>query len=450
MEKNDIVRLAITGYNSDGIGVGRDAGGMVVFVPGAAAGDECDVRIVKVLSNYAFAKIETLLSPSPARADNDCPSFPACGGCAFRHISYEEELKWKKETVASALTRIGGVDAGDVDLIPAAETRGYRNKAVYPIKSEGGRIAYGFYRAGSHRLVPAGDCRIQPPVIDGAAKAFCSYMESEDLAPYGEESGKGDVRGLLVRAAEKTGELMLCPIFASKRNLRPKRMAEALPRLCPGVTSLFYNLNAGKNNSVLGGETIHIWGKPRLTERLCGLELGMSPESFFQVNTRQCEALYGKVLEFAGCAGDLKKMRVMDLFCGVGSIALFMARHCAGVAGIETIAAAVENARQNAESNGIKARFEIGDANRPFDVLPDFSPDLIIADPPRKGLDGTLIRSVAEGPCGHFIYVSCDPATLARDVRLFGEVGFSPVKIAAVDMFPRTAHVECVVLLNRK
>lgn len=300
MQKNDMITLTIHSYQQDGFGVGRSEEGRVVFVPNAAVGETWEVRIVKVMRKLAYGKAERLITPSPERIENDCPSFPACGGCAFRHISYESELAYKKSVVENALLRIGGIEPGSFPLLGAPTTKSYRNKAVFPLGVQKGEIVYGFYRTGSHKLVPASACKIQPKEASRAADAVCIYMEENGLVPYNEETKAGHVRYVMVRMAEMTGEVLICLITACKTLPATAKLAELLQKAVPGFVSLYQSVNADPGNRILGKQTKLLWGKPRITDRLDGLSLSFGPEAFYQVNRRQCEALYAKVLEFAG------------------------------------------------------------------------------------------------------------------------------------------------------
>ncbi len=451
MRKNDIITLTIHSYQQDGFGVGRSEEGLVVFVPNTAVGETWEVRIVKVLSKLAYGKAERLITASPDRIENDCPSFPACGGCAFRHISYESELAYKKSVVENALLRIGGIAPGPFPIYGAPTTYAYRNKAVYPLGIQKGDVVYGFYRTGSHKLVPATVCKIQPEDAGKAAEAVCEYMKEAGLAPYNEETRTGHIRYVMVRVAEMTGEVLVCLITACKSLPAKEKLAERLKMAVPGLASLYQSVNADPGNRILGKELKLLWGKPRITDRLDGLSLSFGPESFYQVNRAQCEVLYSKVLEFAGQGADIQNLNILDLYCGIGSITLYLARHCKKAVGVEVVAGAVEDAKENARQNGLdNAEFFCADAQDTPAILEKigFTPDLVVVDPPRKGLGEGLCRFLGELAVPRMVYVSCDPATLARDLKQLTQDGYRVDNLAAVDLFPRTVHVECVVLMQ--
>ena len=447
LKKNQILSAVCDGYSSDGMGVAH-VGGMAVFVSGAVAGEQCEIRILKVLKNLAFARIERVPEPSPERVDPGCPHYPACGGCATRHMSCAEELRFKRQKVEDALRRVGGADIS-VDIIHRAiQTERYRNKAQLPV-SAGPRI--GFYRGRSHDVIDVPDCRLEPECVGQARSAVLDWMAASGAEAYDERAHRGLVRHLYVRT-NSAGQALVCLVVnaPAERSLPDEaglvgRIREALP----GCTGVVLSENTQKTNVILGGVYRTLWGSPTLDETLCGLTFRLSVPSFFQVNRDQCQVLYRRALDFAALTGE---ETVLDLYCGIGTISLCAAKRAKRVIGAEIVPEAVEDARRNAEANHIdNAAFFCGDAADTALMLArqGIRPDVVIVDPPRRGLAPEVIQTVAEMSPERLVYVSCDPATLARDVKLFSVHGYQAVKAEAVDMFPRTQHVETVCLLAK-
>ena len=443
LEKNQIHEAEITGYTAGGLGVAR-VEGQVVFVHGAVRGERCALRILKVLKTTAYARVEAILTPAAARRAPDCPHYPACGGCDFRHISYAEELEAKRQRVEDALRRVGGVDLVVEEILGAAETDCYRNKAQFPVSPQG---RAGFYRARSHQVVPALDCRLQTPQANAAAAAVEEYLRANGVSAYDEKTRRGLVRHVFVRT-NRAGEALVCLVVNGealpKEEDLVRRIREALPDAAGGGLSV----NTRDTNVVLGDKYRTLWGADTLEDTLCGLTFRLSLPAFFQVNRDQAERLYEKAVDFAGLTG---RETVLDLYCGAGTITLAMARHAGRAIGAEIVPEAVENARENAARNGIQnAVFLLGDAGDVAGRLAGehLRPDVVVVDPPRKGLGPEVAGAVAAMGPERVVYVSCDPGTLARDVRRFAEAGYAAVRVAAVDMFPRTRHVETVVCLG--
>lgn len=454
MKKNDILTLSVTGATHDGYGVARTDDGMAVFIPGTAIGDVAEIRIVKLLSNRAIGKVERLITPSADRIKNDCPAFPACGGCNYRHISYEAESALKCERILSTLRKLGGCAIDEIDYFPAENVDGYRNKAVFPVAPDSaGKAVCGFYRANSHRIISFDFCRIHPPVFSAIAAAVCKFLNDFGIEAYNEETKKGVVRSVFVRRGEVSGQIMVC-INAAKRRIRESEaLVSYLKAAAPELTSVMLSYQPEATNKLIGDKVFCLWGEPTIFDTLAGNELSLSPHTFYQVNHAQCEKLYAQVIEYAAQCGDLTKLKVLDLFCGAGSITLALARRAGAVLGIECVADAVRDAEANAAHNGItNAQFVCADAKDTAAICRErgFAPDLVVVDPPRKGLAEEVTGYLAELNIQNLVYVSCDPATLARDVRRLGESGFSVRKVAGFDLFPRTANVETVVLLSRE
>lgn len=452
LKKNDLFELTVTGYTHDGQGVGR-ADGIAVFIPGAAVGDVLEVRIVKCLSNRAIGRIERLIQPSPDRIESDCPAFPACGGCNYRHITYEAESRQKCEQIASALERIGGVASPAIDYHPALETDAYRNKAIFPVApGKDGKAIFGFYRANSHAVVPCPVCRIHPPVFSALAAAVCSYMNDYGIPAYDESSQSGVVRSIFIRRGAVSGEVMVC-INAAKRRLKyVDELILYLKAASSELVSVLLSHQPDVSNRLIGEKIFTLWGKPAITDTLAGNLLSLSPHTFYQVNHAQCERLYAQILAYAAQCAPLDTLNVLDLFCGAGSITLALARRCRFAVGLEVVPDAVRDAEANAAQNNLSnVRFLCADAQDTAERLAGigFVPDLVVVDPPRKGLAEPVCQYLTQLGIPHVIYVSCDPATLARDVARLHEGSYTVEAVSGFDLFPRTANVETIVLLRK-
>ncbi len=450
LTKNQIIPLEITGYTAEGSGVGHYCG-MAVFVPLAAAGDRLEVKILKVAKSYAFGKIEKIIAPSKDRVPADCPQFARCGGCVYRHITYEAELRAKQQRVQDALERIAGLHFAALKPIVGAEKpERYRNKAQLPVgEGPSGEVSLGFYAAHSHRIVDCGECLLQPAEFAAAAKAFREWENTTRDSVYDESTGRGRLRHLFLRKAEATGEVMACVIVNGNGVHDEQKLADLLEKKVPGLKSVIVNVNREKTNVILGGKCRTVWGQDYITDELCGLRFRISPLSFYQVNPRQAERLYGLAGQYADLTG---KETVLDLYCGTGTIGLSMAKNAGRVIGVEIVEQAVEDAKKNAVENGIEnAEFLCADAAKAADMLKNCGvrPDVVVLDPPRKGCGPELVGTVAAMAPPRVVYVSCDPATLARDLKLFALQGYKTLEATPVDMFPRTAHVETIALMSK-
>ncbi|MBR5391056.1 MAG: 23S rRNA (uracil(1939)-C(5))-methyltransferase RlmD [Clostridia bacterium] len=448
-EKNQILTLTIQGYTAEGLGVGRTEDGMAVFVPGAARGDRLEVLLVKVKKTYAFGKLLRVLEPSPNRIEPDCPVFAKCGGCDFRHLAYEEELRLKAERVRDAMRRIGGFDVSLPGIVPSPAVEGYRNKAVFPLGEADRRIVFGLYRSRSHALVPVTSCAIQTKEACALAAAVCRWAEECGASVYDENTQTGLLRHVAVR--QGVGGCQLTVIATADVLPREDRLAELARDAVPALAGVILNVNKVPGNRILGDSCRTIWGEDRLPDTLAGHRFSLSPLSFYQVNHGQTEQLYAYVSSLAAPTGGAA---ALDLYCGVGTITLTLASRCREVVGVEIVPAAVEDARQNAARNGVgNVRFLCADAGKAAEKLAEegFRPEVIVVDPPRKGLDEAAVRAICRMAPMRVVYVSCDCASMARDARLLHDLsGYAPAALKAFDMFPRTANVETVCCLHRQ
>ena len=444
LAKNQEHTVTIEGYGEGGMGVAR-IDGRVVFVHGALRGEKCRVLILKTLKSVAFAKVLEVLEPSSERIESDCPYFPRCGGCTYRHIRYEEELRLKRQRVQDNLSRIGGSDVTVEEILGAQDTLRYRNKAQYPVSKDG---AVGFYRARTHEVIECEHCLLVRPEADAAAEALREYMQSCRVAGYDEKTGRGLIRHLYVRS-NAAGESLICVLVNGDKLPKEDRLVTLLRDACPKCTGIVLGTNTKKGNVILGDRYRTLWGSDRLEDTLCGKTFRLSVPSFYQVNRVQAERLYAKAIEFADLTGQ---ETVLDLYCGAGTITLALSDHAKKVLGAEIVPEAIDDARENAARNGVKnAEFFCGDASDVAKKLAreNLRPDVITVDPPRKGLAADVVESIAEMQPGRVVYVSCDSATMARDVKRLADLGYTARRACAVDMFPRADHVETVVLLSK-
>jgi 23S rRNA (uracil1939-C5)-methyltransferase len=447
LERNNQIELTIDGLNSDGQGVGRYEG-FAVFVPFALPGERVRAHIVKPGKSYAVAKLTEIIQKSSARVEPACGAFGRCGGCAFMHLDYAAQLSYKRLEVENALKRIGGFsDVAVKPVIGMDEPFRYRNKAAFPLGLEEGKACFGFFAPRSHRLIPLDDCVIQQKALVDCAKAVRKWANMNGVPVYDEASGKGELRHVVARS-NKAGEIIA--VVVTKGPLRCKeKLISALSDGVKGLAGILHNRNDQNTNVIFGEPFEPVWGKERLHETICGLTFDVSAASFLQVNPEQTEKLYREVE--ALLPAD-HKANIVDVFCGTGTITLLAARRAQKTVGIECVADAVADARRNAQQNGIdNAEFICGDAalELPKLVQAGFLPDAIIVDPPRKGCDPAVIEAMAQSGAKDIVYVSCDPATLARDCKKLREGGYEIKSVQPIDMFPQTPHVETVVLITR-
>ena len=448
LKKNQIEEAEITAMSSDGNGIAK-IDGMVVFVPYTAVGDKLKIRIVKVQKNYSFGIIEEILEPSPDRVDDHCPVYKKCGGCAFRHISYEAELRHKAEFVQSNLRRLGGLDPVMLPITPSPLVQGYRNKAQYPIREYDGKIEAGFFAKRSHRVISCASCDLQPAFFEQILEYTKQFLEEYHISAYDEQTGKGKVRHLYIRYGEVSGEVMVCLVVNSERLPHAAEYVEGLLKVCPQVVSVVLNINREQNNVILGQKCITLYGKDTIEDTLCDVRFELSPLSFYQVNRQAAEKLYRLAAEMAQFEGN---ELLIDLYCGAGTIGLSMASKVRELIGVEIVPDAVENAKENAKRCGVEnARFICADAKKAAAQLAaeNLHPDVIVVDPPRKGCDLEVLQAIAAMAPKRLVMISCNSASLARDCKELEALGYHLEKAAPVDLFPRTTHVETVVLLSK-
>lgn len=449
VKKNEQYTVAIENTTVEGQGVCK-INGFVVFVPQTAAGDICDIRIVKVLKSHGYGIVTALRDISPDRTNADCPVYRQCGGCCFRHLHYRAELRIKEQAVRDAFIRLGGIEAPCEPILPSPSIKEYRNKAQYPVGTDTeGRMIYGFYANRSHRLIPCQDCSLQPDLFSKIAADVCGLCDEYGIKAYDEEQRHGILRHIYLRMGEISGEVMLCLVAACAADPFWQIAAELAARY-PALQSIVLNINARTDNVILGEKNILLFGKPAIRDELCGLVFELSPLSFYQVNRAQTERLYRLAADYAGLTGA---ETVIDLYCGVGTIGLSMAARAKRIIGVEVVASAVDNARENAVRNGIaNAEFICADAKQATRKLNEqgIRPDVVLLDPPRKGCDTAVVQDVAAMAPQRIVMISCNPATAARDCALFEQQGYRVLNYRPVDMFPRTRHVETCVLLGRK
>ena len=442
LAKNQRYTARVESFNSQGHGVCR-IGDRAVFLPGAIPGELWELLILKVTASAVYAKGLHCLEASEHRCIPPCPAYGKCGGCALLHMNYSCECDFKRGRVDDAFAHIAKLDLRVEEFIPAKERFHYRNKAIYAV----GDGATGFFRPRSHDIIPVESCLLQSSVADRAAFALRRWMTQHRIPAYDETTGRGCVRHLFVRTS-RLGGAVVCVVSAAGLGSATASLAEAMTSECPELTGVVLNINKTRGNTVLAGDFYTLWGSAELESELSGFRFQIAPQAFFQVNPDQAEQLYAKAVKYAAADGET----VLELYCGAGTISLCLARTAAKVIGAEISEPAVINARGNAERNGVKnVEFICADASDAADELlkRGLKPYAVVVDPPRKGLAGSVIDCIAEMGPQRVVYVSCDPATLARDIAKFSALGYAPKRAAAVDMFPCTAHVETVVLLSK-
>ena len=453
LQKNQILTLRIERLSSDGSGVAHSPDGETVFVPGAAPGDEADVRIVKDCKRYAFGILDHLRTPSPDRIPVDCAVAGPCGGCSLRHLDYTAELRAKQENVTDAFRRIGGLDVPVLDICPSPEADRYRNKVQFPVGlDKNGNPCIGFYAGRTHRIVPCPDCKLQPGVLNDIGNALCRFFAENGIQPYNEETGRGLVRHIFLRRGAHSGQIMVCLVCTRPNFPHADALCTRLREQFADIATILLNVNSKNTNVILGTETHTLYGPGYIEDTLCGVPVQLGPLSFYQVNTLAAERLYGIAAQYAQLTPD---DLLLDLYCGMGTIGLSMVDHCRELVGVEIVPEAIESAKANAARMGdavaAKSCFFCADAGQAATRLAaeGLHPDVVMLDPPRKGCDEATLSAVVRMAPRRVVYVSCNPATAARDAAWLEQNGYHAEKVQPVDLFPRTKHCECVIALSK-
>ena len=453
LQKNQILTLRIERLSSDGSGVAHSPDGETVFVPGAAPGDEADVRIVKDCKRYAFGILDHLRTPSPDRIPVDCAVAGPCGGCSLRHLDYTAELRAKQENVTDAFRRIGGLDVPVLDICPSPEVDRYRNKVQFPVgMDKNGAPCIGFYAGRTHRIVPCPDCKLQPGVLNDIGNALCRFFAENGIQPYNEETGRGLVRHIFLRRGAHSGQIMVCLVCTRPNFPHADALCTRLREQFADIATILLNVNSKNTNVILGTETHTLYGPGYIEDTLCGVPVQLGPLSFYQVNTLAAERLYGIAAQYAQLTPD---DLLLDLYCGMGTIGLSMVDHCRELVGVEIVPEAIESAKANAARMGdavaAKSCFFCADAGQAATRLAaeGLHPDVVMLDPPRKGCDEPTLSAVVRMAPRRVVYVSCNPATAARDAAWLEQNGYHTEQVQPVDLFPRTKHCECVIALSK-
>ncbi|MGE7920740.1 23S rRNA (uracil(1939)-C(5))-methyltransferase RlmD [Viridibacillus sp. NPDC093762] len=447
VKKNDRLTVYIEDLTHDGAGVAK-IDGYPLFIQGGLPDETAEVHVLKTLKNYGFAKIISITEPSPDRVAAPCPVFAQCGGCQLQHLSYEGQLKWKEKMVRNVMTRIGKIDAPVLPVKGMDNPWNYRNKAQIPFGLNGEAPIAGFYKTKSHDIVDTDRCLIQTAEADAILEGLKPRLWKLGIKPYDERTGQGMLRHVVVRKGRATNEVMV--VLVTKKRIFPQAEAavELIKQLVPNVTSIMQNINGEKTNVIFGNDTLKLWGNDTIEDTIGDVRFEISARSFYQVNPEQTEVLYKQALDYADLKGD---ETVIDAYCGIGSISLFLAQKAKSVMGVEIVPQAIEDAKRNAELNGFtNTYFEAGPAE---EVIPRWytegkTADVLVVDPPRKGCDEALLNTILEQRPKCVVYVSCNPATLARDLRILEDGGYKTQEVQPVDMFPHTAHCEAVAWLE--
>ncbi len=449
LEKNKNYNIEITGMTHEGQGVGR-INGLAVFVDGVLEGEQAEIKIIKLNKSYAVGKLINILKTSPDRATPFCGAYKRCGGCSLQHMDYKAQLAFKTKLVRDNLERIGGISGVIVhDTIGMNVPMNYRNKAQFPVAAVNGSVVTGFYAARSHDVIDSEECGIQDVISDRIRKIVGHFITEKGIPAYDEKTGRGLIRHIMTRVGFNTGEVMVVLVINGSSLPYADELLGLLTCDVPGIKSIYLNINTKSTNVILGDKNILLYGSETITDTIGRYRFIISPHSFFQVNPVQTEVLYGKALEYAGLTGT---ETVFDLYCGIGTISLFLSEKAAKVIGVEVVEAAISDARENAGINGVtNTEFFVGEAER---VVPELygrgiRADVVVLDPPRKGCDESLLQLLADMQPDRIVYVSCNPATLARDLKFLASHGFSVIEAQPVDMFPWTGHVETVVLMTK-
>lgn len=460
LEKNDIVTVTIEDMSMNGEGIGK-SNGYTLFVKDTVVGDVAEVKVMKAKKTYGYARLMKLITPSAERVTAKCPIARQCGGCQIQEMSYESQLRFKQNLVKNNLERLGGIIPGTYELCPIIGMEKpwhYRNKAQFPVGvNREGKLCMGFYAGRTHSIIETEKCFLGDPVNEEVLSVIRTFMEENKVSAYNEETGCGIVRHILIRKGFRTGQVLVCVVINAKKLPHSDKLVDVLVSQIAGLTSVSVSINRENTNVIMGNEIQVLWGRPYIEDYIGDILYRISPLSFFQVNPLQTEKLYNKALEFAALTGS---ETVWDLYCGIGTISLFLAKNCKKVYGVEIIPQAIDNARENAGLNGItNAEFFVGKSE---EVLPRFyeeeygrtgirpTADVIVVDPPRKGCEETLLSTIVDMEPKRVVYVSCDSATLARDLKFLTAHGYAVKKVQAVDQFGQTVHVETCVLLSHE
>ena len=448
VSKNQLITVEINGLTAEGNGVAR-VDGFAIFVEGALPGELLEIKILKVLKNYGYGKIVNIIKPSQDRAVEPCGIVKKCGGCQLQHMTYEAQLRYKTQQVKDALERIGGFKGIEVkDTLGMGKPWNYRNKAQFPVGFDGD-VKVGFYRSGTHEIVDTDNCLIQDETNVQIVKIIKDYIKEYKISIYDEEKNQGLIRHIVTRKGFTTGEVMIIIVANGDKLPNIAELAKAFKEKVTGFKSLILNVNKQRTNVILGNSNRVIYGTDYIFDYIGDFKFKISPHSFFQVNPEQTKVLYGKALEFAGLTGG---EIVIDAYCGIGTISLFLSQKAKKVYGVEIVAPAIDNAKENAALNNVEnVEFLLGESET---VIPELykqgiKADVLVVDPPRKGCDEKLLETIVKMQPERVVYVSCNPATLARDLKYLGENGYEIREVQPVDMFPWTVHVECVCLLVR-
>lgn len=444
LEKNQICEITVRDLTTEGAGVGS-VDGSVVFAKGLLPGEKARVKIIKAAKRYAVARVEQMLDSSSDRREPPCDVFKRCGGCTLMHMSYQSQLEFKRRHVRDCMKRIGGVEIELPEILASEKELCYRGKAALPVRNQNGNVRIGGFAQRSHEVIDTRRCLLQPEKADKIVNALRKWMEEFKISAYDEGRHTGLVRHIVVRVTSES-EAMAAVVINANRIPHETELVKALSSA--GADSILINVNRQRTNVILGDETRLLSGAERLEENICGVTLKISLHTFLQVNHSQCERLYALAAEFLA---PKQYETIADLYCGAGAITLYLAGMCRAIYGIEVVPQAIEDAISNAQANRItNAKFLCADCDEGFSIIArEAKLDAVVVDPPRKGLAGGVVRQIAQCGAGRIVYISCDPATLARDVKLFHEYGFEVERVQAVDMFPQTTHVECVVLMSR-
>lgn len=448
VNKNDRITVHVEDLTHDGAGVAK-VEGYPLFIPGALPGEDVIVHVLKTLKSYGFAKLIEIKQASPFRVEAPCPVFDTCGGCQIQHLSYEGQMTFKQKLVRDAITRIGKLPNVPVHPVKGMEHPWrYRNKSQIPFGTQDGKVVAGFYQTRSHDIADTDTCLIQTPEADAIMVALKKNLAEIGIEPYEEATHRGMLRHVVVRKARATGEIMVVLVTKKKKFPQAARAIELIQATVPEVTSIVQNINSEKTNVIFGDETLTLWGKDVIEDQIGDVRFEISARSFYQINPEQTEVLYGQALEYAQLTGE---ETVIDAYCGIGTISLFLAQRAKFVMGVEIVPQAIEDAKRNAELNGLSnTLFEAGPAEQ---VIPRWykegkQADVLVVDPPRKGCDEQLLRTILKQRPTRVVYVSCNPATLARDLRILEDGGYRTKEVQPVDMFPQSTHCEAVAWLE--